>query len=225
VKRTALSISIIAAGVCLHTLLSPASAHAYIGPGAGFAFLGSAFVFILTLFLAGLTVLFWPFQLFWGFIRGKGLSKNAKARRIIILGLDGLDPSLVEKYIAEGMLPNLKSLAETGTFNRLATTLPSISPVAWSSFQTGVNPGAHNIFDFLSRDKQYYLPALASTETVPPSRCLKILKWRIPFSRPEIKLLRKSQPFWKLLGDRGILCNVLRVPITYPADKFKGNIL
>ncbi len=217
-------LAIIVAGLFLCSLC-PATAHAYIGPGAGFAFIGSAFVFILTIFLAAVTVLFWPIQLVWRYIRGKGLSKNAKARRVIVLGLDGLDPSIVDRYMEEGILPVLKRLSEQGTFKRLATTLPSISPVAWSSFQTGVNPGAHNIFDFLSRDKRYYLPALASTETVPPARFLKIFKWRIPLGRPQIKLLRKSQPFWKLLGDRGILCNVLRVPITYPADKFNGNIL
>lgn len=224
-KSKARLFAIVIAGLSAYSVCCPAIAHAYIGPGAGFAFLGSAFVFILTLFLAAVTVLFWPFQLLWRLVKGKGLSKNARAKRVIVLGLDGLDPSLVDKYAAEGILPVLKRLSEEGTFKRLRTTLPSISPVAWSSFQTGVNPGAHNIFDFLSRDKRYYLPALASTETSPPARFLQILKWRFPLGRPSIKLLRKSQAFWKLLGDRGILCNVLRVPITYPADKFRGNLL
>lgn len=211
--------------ILLHALALPSSAHAYIGPGAGFAFLGSAFVFITTILLAALTLLFWPFQIIWRVLRRKGISKNAKTRRIVILGLDGMDPKLMDRYMSEGILPNFKRLAETGSYRRLATTLPSISPVAWSSFQTGVNPGAHNIFDFLSRDKRTNMPSLASTETTPPSRFIKFLKWQVPLGGAKIRLLRKSQPFWRILGDRGILCNVLRVPITYPPDDFNGNIL
>jgi hypothetical protein len=159
-----LTILIQVAFFCL-ALSFPGIAEAYIGPGAGFAFLGSAFVFILTIGLAVLTMLFWPLQLTWRKLRGRGIPKKARTRRVVILGLDGLEPSLVESMMASGQLPNMKALSEQGAYSRLGTTLPSLSPVAWSSFQTGVNPGAHNIFDFLTRDKRYCLPLLSSTET------------------------------------------------------------
>jgi hypothetical protein len=68
--------------------------------------------------------------------------------------------------MSEGRLPNFQQLAETGTFSDLATTLPPISPVAWSSFQTGVNPGKHNIYDFLNRDVRTYLPELSSARII-----------------------------------------------------------
>ena len=83
---------------------------------------------------------------------------NAKIKRAVILGFDGMDPELTERFIAEGRLPNLAKLREQGTFRKLRTTYPAISPVAWSTFMTGVNPGKHNIYDFLARDVNSYLP-------------------------------------------------------------------
>jgi hypothetical protein len=71
-------------------LLLPDSAFAYIGPGAGFAFLGSTLVFVLTIGMAAITILFWPLQWIWKKARNKGISKNARARRVVIVGLDGL---------------------------------------------------------------------------------------------------------------------------------------
>jgi predicted AlkP superfamily phosphohydrolase/phosphomutase len=211
--------------VCGAALFSPDNALAYIGPGAGFAFLGSTLVFIIALGMALLTLLFWPLQWAWRKIRRKGISKNARTRRVVILGLDGLEPSLVEKYMAEGLLPNMAALQREGSFTRLGTTLPALSPVAWSSFQTGVNPGAHNIFDFLTRDKRYCLPQLASTETTTRERVLKLFgfTWRKKLS--SVVITRKSQPFWKILGAHGVFSNIIRVPISYPPEKFNGNIL
>lgn len=209
----------------LLALALPNAAFAYIGPGAGFAFLGSTFVFVLTILMALVTLLLWPLQLFIRKLRGYGVKKNARAKRVVIVGLDGLEPKLVDKFIAEGRLPNLKRLAEQGSFNRLGTTLPALSPVAWSSFQTGVNPGAHNIFDFLTRDKRACLPLLASTKTEPANKFFSIGKWKIPLNKSKVIITRKSQPFWKILGKYGIFSNVIRVPISYPPEKFSGNIL
>ncbi|MBN8550098.1 MAG: alkaline phosphatase family protein [Deltaproteobacteria bacterium] len=206
-------------------LLIPASAHAYIGPGAGFAFLGSTFVFLLTIVLVLATILFWPFQLLYGKLRGKGIPSKARARRVVIVGLDGMEPKLADKFMAEGLMPNLSKLASEGSYSRLGTTLPALSPVAWSTFQTGVNPGAHNIFDFLTRDKRHCLPLLSSTTTEPPNRYLNLGKWKIPLEKPKVRIMRRSQPFWKILGSKGIFSNVLRVPISYPPEKFNGNIL
>jgi hypothetical protein len=71
--------------------------------------------------------------------------------RVIILGFDGIDPKLAENWMAAGKLPNLASLARTGSYCQLATTNPAESPVAWSSFSTGLNPGKTGIMDFLLR--------------------------------------------------------------------------
>ena len=204
----------------------PASdALSYIGPGAGFAFLGSAFVFVIAFIMAFITVLLWPLRFIWKLTKSLKIKKNAMTDRVIILGLDGLDPTLTNKYLSEGLLPNIETMSKEGVFCPLATTYPSISPVAWSTFQTGVNPGAHNIFDFLTRDKKTYLPILSSSEISEVKKFLTIGKHKIPLSKPTIKLLRKSKPFWKVLGEAGIFSNILRVPISFPPEKFYGNSL
>ncbi len=199
-------------------------AHAYIGPGAGFAFLGSTFVFVLTFLLGIVTIALWPLQLAWRKIRGFGVSRKARTRRVVIVGLDGLEPSLTERLMHDGRLPNLSALKDQGAYRRLGTTLPALSPVAWSTFQTGVNPGSHNIFDFLTRDKRSCLPELASTETVPGAKRSGL--WRFLGKRaPQVRITRKSKPFWKILGSHGVFSSIIRVPISYPPEKFYGTIL
>jgi predicted AlkP superfamily phosphohydrolase/phosphomutase len=200
-------------------------AEAYIGPGAGFAFLSSFLVFFLAFFLAIFSFLSWPFRLLWRLLRGQKAFKNSRVDKVIILGFDGMDPELAERFMAEGKLPNLARLKKEGTFARLKTTTPAISPVAWSSFMTGCEPSKHNIFDFLSRNPKTYLPDLSSARIGPSVKFLSIGKYRIPLSKPEIRLLRKSRPFWKILGENGIFSTVLRVPITFPPEKFSGHLL
>lgn len=216
---------LLTSSISLSLLLIPDLAFSYIGPGAGFAFLGSTLVFVVTIGMALLTILFWPLQWIWKKARNKGISKNARTRRVVIVGLDGLEPKLVDRFIAEGHLPNLKELSERGSFKRLGTTLPALSPVAWSSFQTGVNPGAHNIFDFLTRDKRHCLPQLASTETTTAKKVVNILGIKLNRAKTSINITRKSQPFWKILGNHGVFSNIIRVPISYPPEKFNGNVL
>lgn len=201
------------------------SALAYIGPGAGFAFLSSFLVFFLTFFLAIFSFLSWPFRLLFRLIRGQKAYRHSQVDRVIILGFDGMDPVLTEKFMAEGKLPNLSRLKKDGTYRHLQTTTPAISPVAWSSFMTGCEPSKHNIFDFLSRNPRNYLPDLSSARIGPPHRFLPLGKYRLPLGKPEIKLLRKSQPFWKILGQQGIFSTILRVPITFPPEKFAGHLL
>src|SRR5215469_17353734 len=125
---------------------------AYVGPGAGFAFLGSFLSLLAGFFLSVASLLAWPFRMAWRSLRRQEGFKNAKVKKVIFLGLDGLDPRLTEKFMSEGKLPNLSKLKEQGSYSRLRTTFPALSPVAWSTFATGVNPAKHNIFDFLNRN-------------------------------------------------------------------------
>ncbi|MFH1944389.1 MAG: alkaline phosphatase family protein [Acidobacteriota bacterium] len=206
-------------------LLAAAPLHAYIGPGAGFAFLSSFMVLFVTFFLAVFSFLAWPFRFLWKIIRGQKAYKKSLVNRIVIVGFDGMEPTLVEKYMARGKLPNFSRLKEEGAYSRLGTTIPAISPVAWSSFMTGCHPAKHNIFDFLSRNPATYLPDLSSARIGNPKRFLTLGKYRIPLSKPVIKGLRKSIPFWKILGDQGIFSTILRIPITFPPEKFKGHCI
>ena len=199
--------------------------RAYVGPGAGFAFLSSFLVILITFFLAVFSLFTWPFRFLARIIKGKRAYKKSIINKLIILGLDGMEPTLVEKYMAEGKLPNFSKVKKQGSYAKLQTTTPAISPVAWSSFMTGANPSKHNIFDFLSRDPKTYLPDLSSARIGKPKKILSFGKYNIPFSKPEIKNLRKSIPFWKILGKAGIFSTILRVPITFPPEKFSGHLL
>jgi predicted AlkP superfamily phosphohydrolase/phosphomutase len=198
---------------------------AYIGPGAGFAFLSSFLVFFVAFFLALFSLLAWPFRAVGRLIRGRTAFRKSLVDQVVVIGLDGLSPELTERFLAEGKLPRLAELKAEGAYARLQTTTPAISPVAWSSFMTGAEPSKHNIFDFLSRDPKTYLPDLSSARVGRPRRTLNIGRYRIPLSKPEIRGLRKSVPFWKTLGDKGIFSTILRVPITFPPEKFKGHLL
>ncbi len=198
---------------------------AYIGPGAGFAFLGSFLALLGGLILGLISVLLWPFRIVWCVLTGRQGYKNAKIRKLIFLGLDGLDPTLAERYMAEGKLPNLTRLRDTGCFHRLRTTFPAISPVAWSTFATGVNPARHNMFDFLNRNLRSYMPELSSTRVCEPERILSIGKYRIPLSRPLVEMRRKSRTFWQILGRHQIASTILRVPISFPPENFNGRML
>ena len=198
---------------------------AYIGPGAGFAFLGSFLTLLAGLLMSVISFLLWPFRTAWRLIRRRRGFQRARVKKIIFLGLDGLDPQLTEQFMAEGKLPNLARLAAEGSYHRLRTTFPALSPVAWSTFATGVSPAKHNIFDFLDRSLKTYLPQLSSARVGRPRRVLKLGRLRIPLSQPILELRRKSQPFWKILGKQGIGCTILRIPITFPPEKFDGKLL
>src|ERR1700687_1544428 len=136
-----------------------------------------------------------------------------------------MDQELTPRWIDQGKLPHLARLRDQGTFRKLATTYPPISPVAWSTFLTGVNPGKHNIYDFLARNPANYLPYLSSAQIRNSERRVGIGKWSFPIGQPKMRLLRKSKPFWNILGGAGVFCSVLRVPITFPPEKFQGVLL
>ncbi len=220
------------AALCALALVVHAAHHphgdfelAYIGPGAGFAFLGSFLTLLTSLALSVLSLLLWPFRMIWLLLRSKQGFRKARVKKLIFLGLDGFDPGLAERFMAEGKLPHLTRLKEQGSYTKLRTTFPSLSPVAWSTFATGVNPAKHNIFDFLNRDLKTYVPELASSKVRPPQRVWKLGRRRIPLSRPSVEMRRKSEPFWTILGRHSIGCTILRLPITFPPDHFNGRLL
>lgn len=200
----------------------PAAIVAYIGPGAGFV-VASSFLAILLAFLSAVAVLLtWPIRYLVRSIKGRKAYAKCRIKKLVILGLDGLEPSLAEKFMAEGKLPHLSKLKDQGCYRKLGTVLPPLSPVAWSSFLTGCNPGKHNIFDFLTRDKRSYYPKLSSVEISGPKRTIKFGKYHIPLGGGSSQLLRKGKPFWSILGEHGIFSNIIRVPITFPPEKFYG---
>ncbi|MBN2400272.1 MAG: alkaline phosphatase family protein [Candidatus Aminicenantes bacterium] len=198
----------------------------YVGPGAGFAFVGSFFFIFAAFFLAIFNFLTFPLRALLRLLKRARNLKKAKFKRVLVIGFDGMDFTLFNQFRKQGQkFPNFEKLAVEGTFSPLWSTEPPISPVAWSTFTTGVNPGKHNIFDFLTNDRNTYMPKMAGSEIIPPRRNIKIGRWQIPLSSPKIELKRKSQSFWKIVSGKGIYASVLRMPFTFPPEKFYGSML
>jgi predicted AlkP superfamily phosphohydrolase/phosphomutase len=131
------------------------------------------------------------------------------------LGLDGLDPGIVSRLLDAKALPHLARLRDLGGFARVATTRPAQTPVAWSTFATGTNPGGHGIFDFLRRNPKTYLPDLA----------LNRYEQKNAFLPPRAVNLRRGVPVWEILKAAGTHATVLRCPCTYPPDSLRGQML
>jgi predicted AlkP superfamily phosphohydrolase/phosphomutase len=129
--------------------------------------------------------------------------------------LDGLDPGIVEHMLQSGELPNLAKLASQGGRGSVATTYPAQTPVAWSTFATGLNPGGHGIFDFIRPDRATYRPRIA----------LNGFERKNAFMAPKAVNLRRGVPIWETLGKAGLDSVVLRCPCTFPAEPVRGRML
>ena len=149
---------------------------------------------------------------------GRGPTSAGPGRRVIVLGLDGLDPNIAQALMDEGRMPHFRRLAEMGTFARLGTTMPALSPVAWSTFITGTDPGSHTIADFIMRDRFTYEPYFSIWESTEPSRRLRIGDYEIALSGPDVVNKRIGVPFWTYLSDAGIDSTVIKIPTNFPVD-------
>src|ERR1700737_4506446 len=95
------------------------------------------------------------------------VSRSA-GKKVIIIGIDGMDPRLSESMMREGLLPNLAKMRAAGGFSPLGTSIPPQSPVAWANFINGAGPGSHGIFDFIHRHpEKQCAPFYAAAETLP----------------------------------------------------------
>ncbi len=136
-------------------------------------------------------------------------------RKVVVIGLDGFEPSLVEPLLAAGELPHLARLRQHGGYAHVATTCPAQTPVAWSTFVTGTNPGGHGIFDFVRRDPKTYLPDYS----------LNRFEQKSAYLPPKAVNLRRGTPIWELLAAAGIPAVILRCPCTFPPDDIRGRML
>lgn len=146
--------------------------------------------------------------------------------RLVVFGIDGLDPDtlleVLERY--PGQMPNFEKLVAEGQGVRnLATSLPPQSPVAWSNFIVGRNPGGHGIFDFLHRDKDMYTPAPGTVTKVTAGTVWAPGKWTFP-TQEGGDSNRSGKAFWTILGENGVPADVWRMPINFPVEKSKKGV-
>lgn len=145
--------------------------------------------------------------------------------RMVILGVDGMDPKLLAQYMQEGIVPNLSRLAATGGFMPLQTSTPPQSPVAWSTFITGMDPGSHGIFDFLHLDRDNLTPYMSTTRIQGTSLTMPVGQWRIPLKSPRTELLRHGTAFWELLESNGVHTRLFQIPANYPPVETSGEAI
>jgi predicted AlkP superfamily phosphohydrolase/phosphomutase len=151
-------------------------------------------------------------------LQGAPEAKAAKGR-LVMLGFDGVDPRWLEAWAKEGKLPALKQLMEENGgkgYLRLGSTNPPQSPVAWTSFATGTQPGAHGIFDFISR-------TISDSPTgLPVSLRVATTSFEVqPAGPPVARNLRTGTPFWQTLGNDGVRVVALNVPYSFPPDPMR----
>ena len=137
--------------------------------------------------------------------------------RVIVLGIDGLSPEVIERLLERGQLPAFARLRDTGAYRRLATSNPAQSPVAWTTIATGANPGRHGVFDFIRRDPRSYRPELAILRVNPRNVVGRRASMFLP--------VRHAPAFWNVASEAGIPTTVVRWPLTLPPDEVAGRML
>ncbi|MDZ4861334.1 MAG: alkaline phosphatase family protein [Candidatus Hydrogenedentes bacterium] len=139
---------------------------------------------------------------------------GVKKGRVVILGFDGVEPTIVDTMLDAGELPNLAKLRDTGSYARLTSAIPPQSPSAWSSFATCKNTGAHGIYDFITRDPSRYGPrkGFGSSEHA------KLGPDGAVTEPAKFVSLRKGDSFWKIADQQGLKCAALLVPFAFPAE-------
>jgi len=149
-----------------------------------------------------------------------------KAPKVFVLGVDGLDPKLLDQFVAAGDLPNFARLIEQGDYRPLQTSMPPLSPVAWSNFITGMDPGGHGIFDFIHRYPDTIMPYLSMSRAEPPSKTLPLWgSWVFPLGSGNVENLRRGRAFWEYLEDDGIPTTIYHMPVNFPPVESGGKAL
>lgn len=120
---------------------------------------------------------------------------------VLIVGLDGATFDLMLPWIDEGQLPNLGSLLARGAWSRLESTIPPITPCAWSSFITGKNPGKHGLFDFVEPEPNGHGFRFTNAS------------------------FRDGESLWACLSRHGRRVGVVNVPMTYPPEPVNGFLI
>ena len=144
---------------------------------------------------------------------GGGKMPEAKYEKVLVIGIDGMDPNVTGRLMAEGRLPNFKRLSESGAYMALETSTPPHSPVAWTSIATGSNPGKHNIFDFIRRNEKTRMPELSLAKT------------KSGLSGTSYESYVKATPFWRTTSAAGVKTTVIRWPVTFPPEEVDGDML
>ncbi len=124
-----------------------------------------------------------------------------KSKKVFCIGIDGATFDVIMPMVRAGELPAFARLMDSGASGQLLSTPNLISPSAWTSFLTGVNPGKHGIFEFYEKKRDCYGVRFINASD------------------------RKAASLWRILSDSGAKVGVVNVPMTYPAEKVNGLLI
>jgi len=151
-------------------------------------------------------------------------------KKVLVVGIDGMDYLLTSRLLDEGRLPTFKRLADAGGSSVLLSSIPPQSPVAWSNFITGADPGGHGIYDFVHVDRETYMPYLSTSRVENAPERAKVLgfipvqnRFAVPFTDYVFPLagggtlnLRRGIAFWQVLEAAGVPCTIYKMPANFP---------
>jgi predicted AlkP superfamily phosphohydrolase/phosphomutase len=160
---------------------------------------------------------------------GKRRTATSAGKKVIVIGIDGMDPYLSETMMDAGLLQNFARLRRGGGYSKLGTSIPPQSPVAWSNFINGAGPGSHGIFDFIHRHPEKQVaPFFSISETVAGEgywevgdHKLQLNFWPFGHKPPATLLRRQGVPFWDYLDEAGIYSTFYNLPSNYPPSPSK----
>lgn len=143
--------------------------------------------------------------------------------RVVVLGIDGMDPDVLRDVLAKypDRTRHLKRLVDEGGLHELGTSIPPQSPVAWSNFITGTDPGAHGVFDFIHRDPVSRAPASSVTKSDAPTNVPLVAGWQFPLGGASDSN-RSGKAFWRVLAEHGVPAFVWRMPANFPVEPAEG---
>ncbi|MHC4943400.1 MAG: alkaline phosphatase family protein [Planctomycetota bacterium] len=143
---------------------------------------------------------------------------DATSHRVIVLGIDGMDYRLLKSWIDAGKMPNFEALCREGGFAPLGTSIPPESPVAWSNFITGMNPGGHGIFDFVHREfkEGRIVPSFSMAGATEVTSTLSLFGYEFPLGGGEAFNKRKGTAFWEVLEEHDIPAIMFKIPCQSP---------
>jgi predicted AlkP superfamily phosphohydrolase/phosphomutase len=160
-------------------------------------------------------------------VGGVNRVSRSLGKKVIVIGIDGMDPRLCRTLMQSGRMPNMQKLAAAGAFSELGTSIPPQSPVAWANFINGSGPGSHGIFDFIHRHPhEQCAPFFSAAETLPGDgfwevgdHRLQLDFWPFNHTLPATVLRRQGVPFWDYLDAAGVPTTFYDLPSNYPPSE------
>ena len=151
---------------------------------------------------------------------------DAARPKVLVIGYDGMDPEMLDDFRSQGLMPSFDRFITGGAqFQSLGTSIPPQSPVAWSCFATGTNPGGHGIYDFIHRDPSTLTMYLSTSSSQAPTGSWRLGPWKLDRGGGPMENLRRGTAFWQLLDDAGRDVTVFKVPANFPPVACEGRTL